>query len=114
MQRIRYIFIFLLVAGFVFVALKQNKPDGIVVKNSHSTPIFLHVNQWLRKMVVKDPRLASEVDHVIESKPYLKKVRQQFINEYYKKPGNGKTLFLDFMLYQRNQSRVFSSRSNEK
>lgn len=101
-------------AGFVFAALKQNIPEGIVVKNSQSTAILLHVNHWLRKMVVKDPRLASEVDHVIESKPYLKKVRQQFINEYYKKPGNGNALFLDFMLYKRNQSRVFSSRNNAK
>lgn len=104
----------MIAAGFLFAALKLNKPEEAVVKHSHSTPILLHVNHWLRKMVVKDPRLASEVDHVIESKPYLKKVRQQFINEYYKKPGNGKTLFLDFMLQKRNQSRVNFSRNKWK
>ncbi|MBK6365413.1 MAG: hypothetical protein IPF52_18815 [Saprospiraceae bacterium] len=114
MQTIRYIFIFLLVAGFVFAAIKQNKPDGIVVKNSHSSPILLNVNNWLRRMVVKDPRLASEVDHVIESKPYLKKVRQQFISEYYRKPMNGNAQFLDFMLYKRSQNHVHSSRNINK
>lgn len=67
--------------------------------------IIKDVNHQLRKMLLKNPALAAEVDRVVESSPFLQQKKRQFLQEYYRNSKYGPLLFRDMLYYQNSKKK---------